>query len=71
MNPYYHFALAQRAYDEKRFDEALGAVRAAIRLKRDDGDFYLLQGRTLVELGQGTRAAAAFAQAHQYATAAR
>jgi tetratricopeptide (TPR) repeat protein len=71
MNPYYHFALAQRAYDEKRFDEALGAVRAAIRLKRDDGAFYLLQGRTLVELGQNTRAAAAFAQAHQYATAAR
>ncbi len=67
INPYYHYAVAQVAYDEKRFEDALGALRSAIRLKRDEDEFYSLQGRVLVELGRADSALASFARAKQLA----
>jgi Flp pilus assembly protein TadD len=69
VNPYYHFGVAQAAYDEKRFEDALTSVRSAIRLKRDDDEFYMLQGRTLVEIGRPDRAIASFARAKELAAA--
>jgi tetratricopeptide (TPR) repeat protein len=67
INPYYHYAVAQLAYDEKRFEDALGALRSAIRLKRDEDEFYSLQGRALVELGRADSAVASFARAKELA----
>jgi tetratricopeptide (TPR) repeat protein len=68
INPYYHYAVAQIAFDERRFEDALAALRSAIRLKRDDDDFYDLRGRTLVELGRDDRAVASFARAKELAS---
>ncbi|HET8695927.1 MAG TPA: hypothetical protein VFO94_00490, partial [Gammaproteobacteria bacterium] len=66
-NPYYHYALAQRFYEAGSFDAVLGEVRRAQRLKRDEQDFYLLQGRALLELGRPDAAAEAFDRGREYA----
>ncbi len=68
INPYYHYALAQVAFGEGRFEDALASLRSAIRLKRDDDDFYDLRGRTLVELGRDDRAVASFDRAKELAS---
>ena len=67
VNPYYHFGVAQAAYDQKRFDDALISLRSAIRLKQDDDEFYMLQGRVLTQLGRPDRATASFARAKELA----
>lgn len=67
MNPYYHFALAQIAYDEKRFKDALSSLRKAVRLKGDEDEFYLLRGQALTELGHPQRAAESFEHARELA----
>ena len=69
VNPYYHFGVAQVAYDQKRFDDALISLRSAIRLKRDEDEFYMLQGRTFTEIGRPDRATASFARAKELAAA--
>jgi tetratricopeptide (TPR) repeat protein len=66
-NPYYHFALAQTAYDQKRYKDALSALRSAIRLKPDE-EFYRLQGRAFVALGRRDRATESFERAAATAT---
>jgi tetratricopeptide (TPR) repeat protein len=66
-NPYYHFGIAQAAYDQQRFDDALISLRNAIRLKRDEDEFYLLQGRALTQIGRPDRAIASFARAKELA----
>ncbi len=68
-NPYYHFGVAQAAYGERRFDDALVSLRSAIRLKRDEDEFYLLQGRTFTEMGRPDRALASFTRARELAAA--
>ncbi len=67
VNPYYHFGVAQAAYDQKRFDDALISLRSAIRLKRDDDEFYMLQGRVFAQIGRPDRATASFARAKELA----
>jgi tetratricopeptide (TPR) repeat protein len=69
VNPYYHFGVAQVAYDDKRFEDALISLRSAIRLKRDEDEFYMLQGRAFTELGRPDRAVASFARARELAAA--
>jgi tetratricopeptide (TPR) repeat protein len=63
MNPFYHYSEAQAAYDEGRFDEALESLRKAIRLKRDQREFYDLQARTLEALGLRDKRATRFERA--------
>jgi tetratricopeptide (TPR) repeat protein len=63
MNPYYHYARAQTAFDQRRYDDALAALRTAIRLKHDEDEFYELRGRTFAELGRPERAVDSFARA--------
>ena len=43
-NPYYHSYRAQTAYQEGRLDDAMTHVAAAIRLKKDEHQFYFLRG---------------------------
>jgi Flp pilus assembly protein TadD len=69
INPYYHYAVARAAFAEKRYDDALASLRAAIRLKADDDEFYLLQGQTLAALGREDRAGESFARAKELAAA--
>ena len=51
-NPYYHFALATRAYEEQQFADALASVRKALRLKPDEHEFYTLRGEVQAALGK-------------------
>jgi Flp pilus assembly protein TadD len=66
-NPYYHYSVAETAYDAGRFADALAALRIALRLKRDEPEFYVLQGRAYLELGHADSAAASVARGRIYA----
>ena len=43
-NPYYHYYLAQAAYQGQRADEAMAHVAEAIKLKEDEHQFHYLRG---------------------------
>jgi tetratricopeptide (TPR) repeat protein len=43
-NPYYHYHLAQEAYQEDRLDDAMTHLDDAIGLKNDEHQFYFLRG---------------------------
>jgi Flp pilus assembly protein TadD len=62
-NPYFHFAMAQAAYEQRRFDAALTAVRQAVRLKADDYEFHRLRGLVYLEMGKRAAAEQSFARA--------
>ncbi|HEY8520009.1 MAG TPA: tetratricopeptide repeat protein [Gammaproteobacteria bacterium] len=66
-NPYYHYFLAKEAFDEGRFDDALEAVRQALRLKREVRDFHVLEAQALLELGQAAEAERSLERADRYA----
>ena len=63
INPYYHYARAQRAYREARYDDTLAELKRALRLRNDESAFYALQGETLMALGRETEASKSFARA--------
>jgi Flp pilus assembly protein TadD len=66
-NPYYHYARARSAFNERRFEDALTAVKRAVRLKGDEAEFYDLKARAHLELGERPRAADSFVRARDYA----
>jgi tetratricopeptide (TPR) repeat protein len=68
-NPYYHFALATRAYEARQFDDALTSLRKALRLKPDDHQFYELRGEVQAALGRSRDATQSFERARAYAAA--
>jgi len=43
-NPYYHYIQAQTAYQQNELEDALAYLAKAIRLKRDEHQFYFLRG---------------------------
>lgn len=43
-NPYYHYFQAQIAYQENELEDAMDYLAKAIRLKRDEHQFYFLRG---------------------------
>jgi Flp pilus assembly protein TadD len=65
-NPYYHFAMAERAYSEQRLDDALESVNRALRLKQDEYQFHHLRGLTYRALGRESDAEKSFARAESY-----
>jgi Flp pilus assembly protein TadD len=65
-NPYWHYASAARAYEERQFSDALAALRRAVRLKPDEYEFYELRGQVLAELGRSKDATQSFERARQY-----
>jgi len=68
-NPYYHYALAAQAYEQQRHEDALAALRKALRLKQDEHQFYPLRGRVLEALGRRRGVAESFERARHYAAA--
>jgi Flp pilus assembly protein TadD len=44
LNPYYHYALAEGAYRDGDYANALSEIKNAISRKRDDHRFYFLEG---------------------------
>ncbi len=65
-NPYWHYATAARAYEQRQFTDALASLRRALRLKRDEHQFYQLRGQVLAELGRSTDATQSFQLAREY-----
>ena len=63
INPYYHYARAQKAYREDRYEDSLAELKRAIRLRNDESAFYTLQGQTFTVLGREGEAAKSFARA--------
>jgi tetratricopeptide (TPR) repeat protein len=63
INPYYHYARAQKAYHDKQYEDTLAELRHAIRLRSDESVFYALQGQALTSLGREGDAAKSFARA--------
>ncbi len=63
INPYYHYARAQKAYREERYEDTLAELRRAIRLRSDESTFYALQGEALTALGREDEAAISVARA--------
>ena len=63
INPYYHYARAQKAYREERYEDTLAELKRAIRLRNDESAFYALQGQALTALGHGDEASKSFARA--------
>jgi Flp pilus assembly protein TadD len=66
-NPYYHYAVAARAYERGQFEDALTSLRKALRLKADEHEFHTLRGETLTALGRARNAEQSFARAREYA----
>jgi tetratricopeptide (TPR) repeat protein len=66
-NPYYHYAVAVEAYEQQRHEDALEALRKALRLKHDEHEFYTLRGRVLEALGRTRGVAENFERARHYA----
>jgi Flp pilus assembly protein TadD len=69
-NPYYHYSLAQQAYREQRFAAALDMLDTAIRLKRDEHQFYFLKALAYYGLGQRRDAEKSLIDARETATLA-
>jgi Flp pilus assembly protein TadD len=65
-NPYYHYSVAERAYEASRFEDALTALRKALRLKSDEHQFYSLRGEVLSALGRSREATNSFARAREF-----
>jgi Flp pilus assembly protein TadD len=65
-NPYYHYAVASRAYEQQQFSEALASLRKALRLKPDEHEFYSLRGRALTAVGRSRDARQSFERAREY-----
>jgi Tfp pilus assembly protein PilF len=65
-NPYYHFAMAQAAFDEADFEGSLAYINAAIDLKRRAPKFHLLKGRVQQKLGDHEAAEESFRRARRH-----
>ncbi len=66
-NPYYHFARARQAYGEERFEDALDSLQTALRLKRDEHQFYFLEALVWHRLGRRAAAERSLALAREHA----
>jgi len=62
-NPYYHYSLAQTAYQEQRTDDAIGHLAEAVKLKDDEHQFYFLRGLIYEQLEDYDLAARSYRKA--------
>jgi len=62
-NPYYHYILGQAAYRDGRYQDALSDLDKAIKLKKDEHQFYYLKGLTYQKLGSSDLALKSFKNA--------
>jgi Flp pilus assembly protein TadD len=69
LNPYHHFSSATRAFEQAEYSDALASLRKALRLKRDEPEFYELRGLVQAALGKSREAAKNFERAREFAAA--
>lgn len=65
-NPYYHYALAQGAFEEADFDRSLEFINEALRLQRRSPRFLLFKGIVEQQLGRTEDADDSFRRAQRY-----
>lgn len=65
-NPFYHFAMAQAAFDEADFESSLDYINTAIGLKRRTARFHLLKGLVEQKLGDFEAAEISFRRARRH-----
>ena len=70
-NPFYHYALAQVAYQETDYVGALAAIDRALELKRDDHRFHYLRSLAQWQVGDRTEARASLVRAERFAIQAQ
>lgn len=69
-NPYFHFWLAEQAYEEGRYAEAVTHYREAIKRKKNERDFYVGLSRSYYKLGKKLAARKAISKSHKIFTPA-
>lgn len=65
-NPYYHYALAQAAFQKHDYAGSLDYINSAIGLRRDTARFHLLKGMVEERLGHPDAARESYRQAQRY-----
>jgi tetratricopeptide (TPR) repeat protein len=65
-NPYYHFAVAQLAYEDGAFSESLESIDRAIKLRKRNPRFHFLKALSLYRLGDHDGARENFAKAKRF-----
>jgi len=70
-NPYYHYFLAQTAYQQNEYEDALAHLAEAIRLKRDEHQFYFLRGLVHYRMNEYDLAAKDYKKARETAEKAQ
>jgi Flp pilus assembly protein TadD len=66
-NPYYHYSRAQRAYESEQYRASLELLDVALRLKRDEHQFYFLQALAHYRLGERQQAERSLLRAKEHA----
>jgi len=66
-NPYYYFSIGKIAYDDSRFEEAIGDFKEAIQKKEDEHLFYYALALAYTKLGDIKNAEKSFKKAKSYA----
>lgn len=66
QNPFFHFAVAQTAYEEGNFQLSLTAIDKAIRLKKRNPRFHFLKSLSQRRLGNEKDAARSLRKAQRY-----
>jgi len=67
-NPYYHYQLARQAYDARDYGAAIGHLNHAVRMKRNEDQFYFLLGLSYLKKGDVRVARRWLARAEQVAS---
>ena len=66
-NPYYHYQLAREAFRALDYDAAIGHLKHAVRMKRNDDQFYFLLSLSYLKKGDARTARRYLARAEELA----
>ena len=66
-NPYYHYQLAREAFRTLDYDAAIGHLKHAVRMKRNDDQFYFLLSLSYLKKGDARTARRYLARAEELA----
>jgi Tfp pilus assembly protein PilF len=70
-NPYYHYAVAERAFAEGSAYAALASIDQAIRLRKDEHRFHHMRAVILTRIGRHEASRASLERAREYSSVAQ
>lgn len=65
-NPYYHFAISEKAFDEGQYAQTVKHLKSAIHRKEDEHQFHFAMARVYLKLGAIEKAEKSFEKARAY-----